>query len=232
MVDWNQSFDMKSNIMKSHVVDEIPRHTWEKPEATKFLKKYNESNDLQSLSSMITQMERIGQERVKSGRYQGWNLADIKRQKDAILAGREVDLPLPPPIRTPSEGQLQEGRKRLKKSPARKRPAREPSPLEKAYEQISSRRPAVAGNDDDDDDNDVWDVGDEEWMEESGASHLGVKGDFETMIHDLYVMLGSLRAGNSSTKLRRDIEKLLSELTRRGFLTKAQGRKIFRDYIG
>ena len=65
-----------------------------------------------------------------------------------------------------------------------------------------------------------------------GDFRLEVGDEEERMIDDLYVKLGSLRAGNTSCKLRQDIKQLVSKLVKRNLLTQAQGQKIFRDYIG
>ena len=52
------------------------------------------------------------------------------------------------------------------------------------------------------------------------------------MIDQLYVMLGSIKAGNTSSKLRKAVVSLLSVLVEHDILNDFQRRKILRDYIG
>ena len=76
----------------------------------------------------------------------------------------------------------------------------------------------------DDDD----DFSEQEWeMEGSG---LGAS-DADKLINQLYVSLGSIKAGNTSMKLRGQVVSLLSVLFKHGIINDLQRQKIIRDYI-
>ena len=53
----------------------------------------------------------------------------------------------------------------------------------------------------------------------------------DQMIDQLYLMFGSIRAGNTSSKLRRVVVALLSVLVKQGIINDFQRRKIIKDYI-
>lgn len=53
----------------------------------------------------------------------------------------------------------------------------------------------------------------------------------DDLFNRLYVSLGSIRAGNTSTKLRQGVVLLLAELVKRGAINEFQRRKILKDYI-
>jgi len=64
-------------------------------------------------------------------------------------------------------------------------------------------------------------------MEGSG---LGAS-DADKLINQLYVSLGSIKAGNTSMKLRGQVVSLLSVLFKHGIINDLQRQKIIRDYI-
>ena len=70
---------------------------------------------------------------------------------------------------------------------------------------------------------------DDSWEKEIKGSGLGAS-DGDKLIHRLYVSLGSIRAGNTSTKLRKQVADLLQLFTKHGVINKYQRRKIFNDY--
>ena len=53
----------------------------------------------------------------------------------------------------------------------------------------------------------------------------------DQMIHQLYVSLGSMGGGNSSTKLRKHVSTLLDKLLQLGGINNFQAHKIFNDFI-
>ena len=64
-------------------------------------------------------------------------------------------------------------------------------------------------------------------MEGSGVG----ASDGDKLIEQLYVSLGSIRAGNTSTKLRKQVVDLLRLLTKHGAINEYQRQKIYNDYI-
>ena len=52
----------------------------------------------------------------------------------------------------------------------------------------------------------------------------------DKLIHQLYISLGSIRAGNSSRKLREQVSSLLDSLVRLGTINREQKQKIFGNY--
>ena len=88
-----------------------------------------------------------------------------------------------------------------------------------------SRRPAIE-TPEDEEAPELWPEW-EDWVTE--GSGFGKTAD--NMIHRLYVGLGSMRVGNSSTKLRKEVSALAQRLLQLGVINEFQGRKIFNDYI-
>ena len=54
----------------------------------------------------------------------------------------------------------------------------------------------------------------------------------DKLIHQLYVSLGSIKAGNSSIKLKNQVFSLLDSLVGLGAIDEKQKKKIVRVYIG
>ena len=200
--------------------EEAPRQQWEELESTEFLQKTNESNQLRTLSSLITKMKNKPNpltESVKDKKspLYGKTLQDLQRERDAILARCGGISP----------HQLDVGRVRLKKTP-QKPPKRTPASLmEQAFEQIHARRPSIVVEKGEAEDfsEPYWDP--EEWEMEGSALPAGA----DEMINQLYVALGSIRAGNTSVKLRKGVASLLSTMTKAGVLNELQQRKIVKD---
>ena len=116
--------------------------------------------------------------------------------------------------------QLQEQKMKLK--PTEKQQKREiaPSPLEKV---VMSRRPYFAYSDDEQDFSDY----EQDW-ETSGS---GITNEAEKLIDQLHLSLGSIKAGNSSIKLKKQVLSLLDSLVELGTIDKKQKKKIITNYI-
>lgn len=66
----------------------------------------------------------------------------------------------------------------------------------------------------------------QDWeMEDSGITDKMA----EKMFQRLYFSLGSIKAGNTSSKLRRAVVSLLAELKKRGLINQIPERQIFKD---
>ena len=116
--------------------------------------------------------------------------------------------------------QLQEQKMKLK--PTEKQQKREiaPSPLEKV---VMSRRPYFAYSDDEQDFSDY----EQDW-ETSGS---GITNEAEKLIDQLHLSLGSMKAGNSSIKLKKQVLSLLDSLVELGTIDKKKKEKIITNYI-
>ena len=88
-----------------------------------------------------------------------------------------------------------------------------------------SRRPSVAYSDDDDEQD--FPVYEQEW-ETSGS---GIHDEAEQIIDQLYLSLGSMKAGNSSIKLKKQVLSLLDSLVELGTIDEKQKTKIITNYI-
>jgi len=83
-----------------------------------------------------------------------------------------------------------------------------------------SRRPAVEPSDDEEDSSE------QDWETEgSGIASA------DELIHQLYVSIGSIKAGNSSIKLKNHVLSLLDSLVGLGAIDKRQKKKLFHNYI-
>ena len=111
--------------------------------------------------------------------------------------------------------QLQEQKMKLK--PTEKQQKREiaPSPLEKV---VMSRLPYVAYSDDEQDFSDY----EQDW-ETSGS---GITNEAEKLIDQLHLSLGSMKAGNNSMTLKKQVLSLLDSLVELGTIDKKQKKKI------
>ena len=89
--------------------------------------------------------------------------------------------------------QLQEGKMKLK--PPEKPEKREitKTPLEKA---VMSRRPYLEPSDNEDD------LSEQDWGETEGS---GIADEAEKLINQLHLSLGSIKAGNNSIKLKKQV---------------------------
>ena len=112
---------------------------------------------------------------------------------------------------------LDEGMKSLKSTPPSKSKKSPPTSLEKA---IMSRRPFVEPSDDEEDSSE------QDW-ENEGSGFVSA----EELIHRLYVSLGSIKAGNSSIKLKNQVFSLLDSLVGLGAIDEKQKKNIVHNYI-
>ena len=103
--------------------------------------------------------------------------------------------------------------------PPKKQEKREISktPLEKA---VMSRRPAFELSDNEKD------FSEQDWETEGS----GISDEGEKLINQLYLSLGSVKAGNSSIKLKNQVLFLLDSLVDLGAINKKEKKKII-SYI-
>ena len=65
----------------------------------------------------------------------------------------------------------------------------------------------------------------------SSPKKSGIADEAEKLIDQLHLCLGSIKAGNSSIKLKNQVLSLLDSLVRLGAIDKKQKKKIIRNYI-
>jgi len=137
---------------------------------------------------------------------------DLRKIRDLIYAQKEA-------IKKASlEKQLQEGKYNLKATSPRKKRETTLTPLEKA---VMSRRPVFELSDNEED------FSEKDW-ETVGS---GIGDEAEKLITQLYVSLGSIKAGNNSIKLKNQVFSLLDSLVDLGEIDEKQKKKIVRNYI-
>ena len=156
----------------------------------------------------------------KGSKYYGYNVEELEAEAfklETIKAHQEHAeklLKRKQPLLT----QLQEKKAKLK--PPKKQEKRETAqtPLEKA---VMSRRPAFELSDNEDDSYD------QDWETEGS----GIADEAEKLIDQLHFRLGSIKAGNSSIKLKNQVLFLLDSLVELGTINKKEKKKIISDYI-
>ena len=84
-----------------------------------------------------------------------------------------------------------------------------------------SRRPAFELSDDEDD------FSKQDWETEGS----GIADEAEELINQLNLSLGSIKAGNSSIKLKNQVSYLLDSLVELGTIKKKEKKKIISNYI-
>ena len=132
-------------------------------------------------------------------------MEELKKVRDGICEKRRATQPL--------SKQLQQGKQSLKATPPCKSKESPPTSLEKA---VMSRRPVVEPSDDDED------FPEQDWETEgSGIASA------DELIHRLYVRLGSIKAGNSSLKLKNQVFSPLDSLVELGEIAKSKRKKLF-----
>ena len=134
-------------------------------------------------------------------------MEELKKVRDGIYAKRGV-------TKTVFEKQLQAGKYRLKSTPPQEKRETTPTPLEKA---VMSRRPAFELSDDEDD------FSKQDWETEGS----GIDGEANKLMSQLHLSLGSIKAGNSSIKLKNQVLFLLDSLLDLGIINKKQKKKLF-----
>ena len=100
--------------------------------------------------------------------------------------------------------------------PPKKQEKREISktPLEKV---VMSRRPAFELSDDEDN------FSEQDWEIEGS----GIADEAENLINQLHLSLGSIKAGNSSIKLKNQVSYILDSLVELGTIGKKEKKKLF-----
>ena len=156
----------------------------------------------------------------KGSKYYGYNVEELEAEAfklETIKAHQEHAEKLLK-RKQPLSTQLQEKKAKLK--PPKKQEKREISKtsLEKA---VMSRRPAFELSDNEDD------FSEQDWEVEGS----GIADEAENLINQLYLRLGSIKAGNSSIKLKNQVLYLLYSLVDLGAINKKEKKKFFSDYI-
>ena len=184
------------------------RKEWGKPEPVK--KEYtHESTLLQTVNQLITKFGNDPNYKVKSKNspLYGYSTEELRKVRDGIYAKRGV-------TKTVFEKQLQAGKYRLKSTPPQEKRETTPTPLEKA---VMSRRPAFELSDDEDD------FSKQDWETEGS----GIADEAEKLIDQLHLSLGSIKAGNSSIQLKKQVLYLLDSLVELGIVNKKEKKKLF-----
>ena len=168
---------------------------------------------MQTVNQLITKYGNDPNYKVKSKKSPlfGLSIEQLKEVRDGIYGKRGV------PKRV-FEKQLQMGKYRLKSTPPQEKRETTPTPLEKA---VMSRRPAFELSDDEDDSYE------QDWETEGS----GFYDEAEKLINQLHLSLGSIKAGNSSIKLKNQVSYLLDSLVELGTIDKKQKTKFFSKYI-
>ena len=185
------------------------RKEWGMPEPVE--KEFShESTLLQTVNQLITKYGNDPNYKVKSKKSPlfGYSVEDLKKVRDGIFAKRGVP-------KTVFEKQLQAGKYRLKTIPPQEKRKTTPTPLEKA---VMSRRPAFELSDDEDG------FSKQDW-ETKGSGFYD--DESEELINRLNLSLGSIKAGNSSIKLKNQVSYLLDSLVELGTIGKKEKKKLF-----
>ena len=173
----------------------------------------HESTLLQTVNQLITKYGNGPNYKVKSKKSPlfDYSIEDLKKVRDEIFAKRGVP-------KTFFEKQLQAGKYRLKSTPPQEKRETIPTPLEKA---VMSRRPAFELSDNEDD------FSEQDWEIEGSGFY---DDEAEKLINQLNLSLGSIKAGNSSIKLKKQVFYLLDSLVELGRINEKQKKKII-SYI-
>ena len=168
---------------------------------------------MQTVNQLITKYGNDPNYKVKSKKSPlfDYSIEDLKKVRNGIFAKRGVP-------KTVFEKQLQAGKYRLKSTPPQEKRETAQTPLEKA---VMSRRPAFELSDNEDDSYE------QDWETEGS----GIADKAEKLINQLNLSLGSIKAGNNSIKLKKQIMFLLDSLVELGTINKKEKKKIISDYI-
>ena len=169
---------------------------------------------MQTVNQLITKYGNDPNYKVKSKKYPlfGLSIEQLKEVRDGIYGKRGV------PKRV-FEKQLQVGKYRLKSTPPQEKRETARTPLKKA---VMSRRPAFELSDKINED----DSYEQDWETEGS----GIADEVE-LIDQLHLSLGSIKAGNSSINLKKQVLYLLDSLVELGTINKKEKKKIISDYI-
>ena len=174
----------------------------------------HESILLQTVNQLITKYGNDPNYKVGKSKLglKGKTIAELKKIRDGIDEKRRVTK------ESLFSKRLQDGKKRLKSTSFQEKRERPPTPLEKA---VMSRRPAFELSDDEDD------FSKQDWETEGS----GIADEAEKLIDQLHLSLGSIKAGNSSKKLKNQVLFLLDSLVELGTINKKQKKEIISNYI-
>ena len=140
----------------------------------------------------------------------GKTIAELEKMRDEINKRRGTQ---------PLSKRLQERKQRLKSTPKPKKKKRN-NPNFSCQKAVTSRRPAFELSDNEDD------FPEQDWETEGS----GIE-DEAKLIDQLYLSLGSIKAGNSSIRLKNQVSYLLDSLVDLGTINKKEKKKIISDYI-
>ena len=182
------------------------RKEWEMPGPIE-LEYPSEAILLQNINRLITIKGHDPDFKVGKSKLglKGKTIAELKKMRDDINKRRETQ---------PLSKRLQEGKQRLKSTPLPKKRETTQTPLEKA---VASQRPVFEFSDNEDDSYE------QDWETEGS----GVADEAEKLINQIYVSLGSIKAGNNSIKLKNQVLYLLDSLVELGTINKKQKKKLF-----
>ena len=172
----------------------------------------HESILLQTVNQLITKYGNDPNYKVGKSKLglKGKTIAELKKIRDGINEKRRVTK------ESLFSKRLQEGKKRLKSTSPQEKRERPLTPLEKA---VMSLRPSFELSDNEDD------FPEEDWETEGS----GIADEAEKLINQLYLSLGSIKAGNSSIKLKNRVLLLL--LVELGTINEKKKKKIISNYI-
>ena len=172
----------------------------------------HESIELQTINRLITQHKHDPNYKVGKSKLglKGKTIPELIKRREEIYERKRGPQPL--------SKQLEEGKRSLKPTPPHKSKEYPTTPLEKA---VMSRRPAFELSDDEDD------FSKQDWETEGS----GITDEAEKLIGQLHLSLGSIKAGNSSMKLKKQVLYLLDSLVELGTINKKEKKKIISDYI-
>ena len=192
------------------------------PGTSKYETKEETSKRLRNVKSILAKYGSDPTYKVKrkGSKYYGYNVEQLKAEAfnlETMKAHQQHAEKLLKRTQ-PSSTQLQGGRKKLK--PPEKPEKREitKTPFEKA---VMSRRPAFELSDNEDD------FSEQDW----GTSGSGITDEAEELINQLHLSLGSIKAGNNSIKLKKQVFYILDSLVELGTINKKEKKKIITDYI-
>ena len=169
----------------------------------------HESILLQTVNQLITKYGNDPNYKVGKSKLglKGKTIAELKKIRDGINEKRRVTK------ESLFSKRLQEGKKRLKSTSPQEKRERPLTPLEKA---VMSLRPSFELSDNEDD------FPEQDWETEGS----GIADEAEKLINQLYLSLGSIKAGNSSIKLKNQVLFLLDSLVELGTINEKKKKKL------
>ena len=169
----------------------------------------HESTLLQTVNQLITKYGNDPNYKVGKSKLglKGKTIAELKKIRDGIKEKRRVTK------ESLFSKRLQEGKQRPKSTPLPEKREILPTPLEK---KIRSRRLAFELSDNEDD------FSEQDWETEGS----GLSDEAEKMINQLHLSLESIKAGNNSIKLKKQVFYLLDSLVELGLINEKEKKKL------